>query len=317
MQFKIHSPKILAIVLLWFTALCFAVVIDRLASAFPPPDPSPVVAQRVQKSPETIDYPPLGSSAAQFPAPTKPIKTEITTFQTPNSVRAASPQEKLRSRSVSAGETPNSTLTSAAPAAPTLTQPPYEISWADPSNYGERYARDIYGNLVSNSPIIVFHETVGSVDSALNTFQTPHPNEDDQVSYHTLIRLNGTVVYVVPPEKRAFGAGNSVFNGSNGPEAVKTHRLYPPSVNNFAYHISLETPPDGRNDAYSHSGYTEAQYRSLAWLVAQSTVPDERITTHRAIDRSGERIDPRSFDMNKFLNLLRQYRETQQNQQNQ
>jgi N-acetyl-anhydromuramyl-L-alanine amidase AmpD len=184
----------------------------------------------------------------------------------------------------------------------------YEISWADPSNYGERYGQDIEGNPVNNLPIIVLHETVGSVDSAINFFQTPHSNEDDQASYHTLIRLNGTVVYIVPPEKRAFGAGNSIFNGANGPEAVKTHRLYPASVNNFAYHVSLETPYDGRNNGYHHSGYTQAQYRSLAALIAQSSVPEDRITTHRAVDRSGERIDPRSFDQGRFFNYLRQYR---------
>ena len=35
-----------------------------------------------------------------------------------------------------------------------------------------------------------------------------------------------------------------------------------------------------------------AQYLALAWLVAHTGVPDERITTHRAIDQSGSRIDP-------------------------
>jgi N-acetyl-anhydromuramyl-L-alanine amidase AmpD len=154
----------------------------------------------------------------------------------------------------------------------------------------------------------VLHETVYSANSAINYFRAPHTNEADQASYHTLIRLNGTVVYLVPPDKRAYGAGNSVFDGPNGPESVHTHRQYPPSVNNFAYHISLETPPDGENDQQTHSGYTEAQYRSLAWLVAQSSVPDDRITTHRAVDRSNSRMDPRSFDFSYFLALLHQQR---------
>lgn len=186
--------------------------------------------------------------------------------------------------------------------------PKYEIAWAHPLNYGERYTKDIYGRPVYNQPIIVLHETVNSAASAINHFQTPHQNEDNQASYHTLIKLDGTVVYIVPPGKRAFGAGNSVFKGSNGLEAVKTDPNLPPSVNNFAYHVSLETPSDGRNAKRRHSGYTNAQYQSLAWLIAQSRVPDSRITTHKIVDRSGTRIDPRSFNRRKFLSLLHSYR---------
>ena len=83
---------------------------------------------------------------------------------------------------------------------------------------------------------------------------------------------------------------------------------FPPSVNNFAYHVAFETPPDGRNNTKNHSGYTQVQYNSLAWLVAQSKVPEDRITTHKAVDRSGSRIDPRSFNFQKFLSLLKTYR---------
>jgi N-acetyl-anhydromuramyl-L-alanine amidase AmpD len=187
-------------------------------------------------------------------------------------------------------------------------RPKYEITWAHPVNYGERYQQDIYGRPVYNQPIIVLHETVYSAASAINHFQTPHPNEDEQASYHALIKLDGTVVYLVPPEKRAFGAANSIFESPNGLETVKTHPKLSPSVNNFAYHVSLETPLDGRNHNISHSGYTDAQYQSLAWLLVQSRVPDARITTHKAVDRSGNRIDPRSFDTKKFLNLLHSYR---------
>jgi hypothetical protein len=185
--------------------------------------------------------------------------------------------------------------------------PPQQAAPAHPTNYGDRYAKDIFGKPVNNQPLIVLHETVGTADSAINTFQTPHYQESDQSSYHSIIRRDGTVVYIVPPEKRAFGAGNSVFNGPNGPEAVRTHRQFPPSVNNFAYHISLETPPDGDNNGETHSGYTEQQYQSLAWLVAHTSVTDDRITTHRDVDRSGSRIDPRSFDTAKFFSLLHSY----------
>jgi len=187
-------------------------------------------------------------------------------------------------------------------------QPRYEISWAHPSNYGQRYTRDVNGFPVSIQPIIVIHETVNSASSALHNFQTPHTNENAQVSYHALIKLDGTIVYIVPREFRAFGAGNSVFNGANGIETVKTHQQFPPSVNNFAYHIAFETPLDGWNSSNHHSGYTQLQYNSLAWLVGQTNVPENRITTHKAVDRSGKRIDPRSFERWKFLSLLKSYR---------
>ncbi|OUL30078.1 N-acetylmuramoyl-L-alanine amidase [Nostoc sp. RF31YmG] len=190
-------------------------------------------------------------------------------------------------------------------------KPQYEITPVDPSNYGDRYAKDINGVSLHNQPIVVLHETSNSASSAINFFQTPHDNENIQASYHTLIKRDGTVVYLIPPEKRAFGAGNSVFDGPNGSETVKTNPNLPPSVNNFAYHVSLETPPEawGDNHVQSHSGYTEAQYHSLAWLIAQSQVPEDRITTHRAVDRSGQRIDPISFDFNKFFDLLHSYRQ--------
>ena len=189
--------------------------------------------------------------------------------------------------------------------------PKYVVAWADPSNYGDRFATDVYGTPVNNPPIIVLHETTNSAQSAVNTFRSNNSQDENrQVSYHTLIARNGLVVYLVPPDKRAFGAGNSVFDGLNGSETVQTNPTLKPSVNNFAYHVSLETPPDAWDkNVSSHSGYTDEQYNSLAWLVAQSDVPDERITTHRAVDRSGQRIDPVSFDFDKFYSILHSFRE--------
>lgn len=191
-------------------------------------------------------------------------------------------------------------------------RPQYEITQVDPSNYGDRYAKDINGVPVRNQPIVVIHETSNSASSAINFFQTSHDNENIQASYHTLIKLDGTVVYLIPPEKRAFGAGNSVFDGPNGSETVKTNPNLPPSVNNFAYHVSLETPPEawGDKEAKNHTGYTEAQYYSLAWLIAQSQVPDDRITTHKAVDRSRQKVDPINFDFDKFFELLHSYRQS-------
>ena len=189
-------------------------------------------------------------------------------------------------------------------------QPKYVEVAIHPSNYGDRYSVDVNGNSLNNLPIVVLHETTNSARSAINTFRTHHQNDNDQVSYHTLITLDGTIIYLVPSDKRAFGAGNSVFKSSQGIETVKTNPNLASSVNNFAYHVSLETPLDGRKMSQSyHSGYTEAQYKSLAWLVALSDIPEERVTTHQNVDLSGQRFDPRSFDFDKFLAILHTFRQ--------
>jgi N-acetylmuramoyl-L-alanine amidase len=186
------------------------------------------------------------------------------------------------------------------------------IALADSSNYGDRYFKDLNGRPANQEPIIVLHETVGSTGSVMSYFQTFHADEDEQASYHTLVTPDGTIVYFVPPDKRAFGAGNSEFVSASGREAVQTSPRHPRSVNNFAYHISLETPEDGMNDNKFHSGYTEAQYRSLAWLIARTGVRDRRITTHRNVDRSNSRIDPRSFNFKVFQKFLNSYPRTQE-----
>ncbi len=190
-------------------------------------------------------------------------------------------------------------------------KPRYFMTTIDPTNYGDRYSTDFYGNSVNNLPLVVLHETTNSVASAINTFKTPHSRDSNQVSYHVLIALDGSIIYLLTSDKRAFGAGNSVFESPLGKETVKTNSNLPPSVNNFAYHISLETPPDGwgKSRQNYHSGYTDNQYKSLAWLLAQSNIPDDRITTHKNVDRSGQRFDPRSFDFDKFLKILHTYRQ--------
>ena len=265
-----------------------------------------------------------GRAASPIPQGSQP-QASPTPSPVPSNQPAGSPSPQVRPAAspTSRPERPSPAAPVAAPALAPITPvfatpnpavmnriPAMANAPADPTNYGDRYATDIYGRPVNNALIVVLHETVGSASSAVNTMQAPHPNEDDQVSYHSVIKRDGTVIYLVAPEKRAFGAGNSVFNGSNGPETVKTHKDFPPSVNNFAYHISLETPGDGGNSAQTHSGYSSQQYQSLAWLVAWTNVPYDRITTHRAVDQSGSRIDPRSFDTQQLTAQLQNYPRT-------
>lgn len=167
----------------------------------------------------------------------------------------------------------------------------------DPSNYGVRFERDAFGHPVDPTPqMVVLHETVYGIGSALRTFQTPHPRDEDQVSYHTLIGLDGQVIDVLDPSQRAFGAGNSAFNG----RWVVTNPQVGGSINNFALHIALETPLDGEDNDPGHSGYSRKQYDALALVLSdwmrRFPIPATHITTHRHVDLGGERADPRSFD---------------------
>jgi N-acetyl-anhydromuramyl-L-alanine amidase AmpD len=171
----------------------------------------------------------------------------------------------------------------------------------DPSNFGQRYRLDAFGSPIDPTPrVIVLHETVYGLSSALNTFKTPHADDADQVSYHSLIGLDGELVRVVDPRLRAFGAGYSAFNN----QWVVTNPKVAGSINNFALHLSLETPEDGEDEAAGHSGYTQAQYDTMAIELAQwmqrFSIPVEHITTHRYVDLGGERADPRSLDWNEL-----------------
>ncbi|MFN9661276.1 MAG: N-acetylmuramoyl-L-alanine amidase [Cyanobacteriota bacterium] len=173
---------------------------------------------------------------------------------------------------------------------------------AHPTNYDRREKRDAEGQLVEHVPMmIVLHETVASEEDTLNFFRTPHPDESDQASYHMLIPEDGRRVRIVSDADRAFGAGNSAFSNYT----IRLKPNTPGSINNVALHLSFVSPPDGRGEAPTHSGYTERQYRSAAaqvllWQAAYA-IPLDRLTTHKSVDQSQSRTDPRSFEWKIFL----------------
>jgi N-acetyl-anhydromuramyl-L-alanine amidase AmpD len=80
------------------------------------------------------------------------------------------------------------------------------------------------------------------------------------------------------------------------------------SINNFALHLSLETPADGEETSAPHSGYTPEQYDAMALVVgdwmARYRIAPSQITTHRHVDLGGERSDPRSFDWQELRSRL-------------
>jgi len=186
--------------------------------------------------------------------------------------------------------------------------PPEILAAADPSNYGERQVRNWKGEPVPHRPsLIVLHETVVDEPTTLSLFQTPQGNDLRQASYHMLIGRDGRRLRVVADDRRAFGAGDSDFRGL----AVQLRPAIPASVNNIALHVSLVSPADGADgERRHHSGYTRAQYASLARQLVQWQslygIASERIVTHQEVDRSGSRRDPRSFHWNLLASELRQ-----------
>ena len=178
---------------------------------------------------------------------------------------------------------------------------------AHPTNFGDRRRVDSLGRQVPHRPqLIVLHETVIPADATVRLFQTAHPKDEDQVSYHMLIDRDGRRLRIVPDERRAYGAGMAAF----GDFTVRIRPESVGSINNVSLHLSLESPPDGLGDGNSHSGYTQAQYDAAAAQVllwqARHGIPMSRLTTHRAVDRSHSRYDPRSFRWERFDAAYRQ-----------
>ena len=179
---------------------------------------------------------------------------------------------------------------------------------ADRSNYDPRLQQNWKGEPVPHQPeLIVLHETVVDEPTAIALFQRRQSDDAQQASYHLLIGRDGRRIRVVDDRQRAFGAGDSALNGLT----VQLRADARPSVNNIALHVSLVSPPDGADgEARGHSGYTEAQYRSLAtqialWQNLYGIRPD-RVVTHQDVDRSGTRRDPRNLDWQLLNRNLRQ-----------
>lgn len=186
---------------------------------------------------------------------------------------------------------------------------PEILRLAATSNFGQREPvdRSQEKRPVPHTPsLVVLHETVIPLSETIDLFRRHNSEDADQVSYHVLIGLDGRQYRIVPDAYRAYGSGNSLFNG----QAVQLNPLLPGSVNNVALHVSLETPPDGNLEVPYHSGYTERQYQALSVVVAhwmrRWRIPSSSLTTHQLIDRDRTKKDPRSFDGQKFFNYLAQ-----------
>lgn len=141
--------------------------------------------------------------------------------------------------------------------------------------------------------LVVIHETVVDCDTLLEYLQSPSFG----ASYHACIDRQGGIVYLVPSYEKAFAASNSEFTDPYTGEVEQLNG----SVDDFAYHIALESPTAGSK------GYTAAQYKSLAWLISKTGVEDERIVTHKEVSLSGS-DDPRDYDKDKVFEYLFLYK---------
>lgn len=142
--------------------------------------------------------------------------------------------------------------------------------------------------------LVVIHETLISAEDSILL----HADPSYYGSYHALIHRSGKITYLVPGDCKAYAAANSSFLNREGIEEHVNN-----SVDDFSYHIALETPPDGVKNIKSlhHIGYTKEQYSSLAWLIKATGVLLSRVISHSDVSKS-EIIEPRCFN-NKYLQI--------------
>lgn len=139
--------------------------------------------------------------------------------------------------------------------------------------------------------LVVIHETLISAEESIRL----HADPNYYGSYHALIHRSGFITYLTPADCKAYAAANSKFIDSFGDEEHINN-----SVNDFAYHIALETPADGIR--YYHIGYTKEQYESLAWLCASTGVSENRITTHGKVSIPSI-TEPKCFNEDYFSSI--------------
>lgn len=138
--------------------------------------------------------------------------------------------------------------------------------------------------------LVVLHETLITAQECILL----HGDADYYASYHALIHRSGLITYLTPSDCKAYAASNSRFINNLGEE-----EHIQDSVDDFAYHIALETPPDGLTRPLQeyHIGYTKEQYKSLAWLCRATGVLLSRIVDHSDISLNKPTLrEPRCFN---------------------
>lgn len=146
--------------------------------------------------------------------------------------------------------------------------------------------------------LFVIHETI--IDS--ETLEDYMADPDFLGSYHAVITIEGQIIYYVPSDMKAFAASKSRFlNLLTGEEESING-----SVDDFAYHVALETPENGRDaNKKVHAGYSIQQYKSLAWLFNATGISIDRLVNHGEL-KEPETEEPRCFNGQYFSKVLQE-----------
>lgn len=130
-------------------------------------------------------------------------------------------------------------------------------------------------------PIVVLHDSNGPADNALSW------SLDNRIkgSYHTLIRRDGEIVYLIPSWIKASACGPSSYVSKVGPISING------SVDPFAYSICLEGPMP----------YTVDEYYSLSYLISLMDITREQVLVHNdVLDPDILDRDPCTIDMGRL-----------------
>lgn len=157
----------------------------------------------------------------------------------------------------------------------------------DRSYQSPNYGRRPWNALVS---CIVLH---ADADSKVSSAITYCCQSSSKVSYHAIVGRLGDVYELVSPDKRAWHAGVSAFDGV-------------PDCNNYSVGVCLSNRNDGVEP------FTEAALRAAADYCAMlmqkfPAITLERITTHRDVALpAGRKIDPHptTWPHDAFLQLV-------------
>jgi N-acetylmuramoyl-L-alanine amidase len=133
--------------------------------------------------------------------------------------------------------------------------------------------------------VVIHATTINTLEETIAYFLDPSA----EVSTHYVVDRDGTVVQLVPVEKRAWHAGQSMLNGVA-------------RVNDFSVGIELVNMNDGEE-------FPEAQYQATAGIIrllrSRYQIPDERIVSHAAVAiPPGRKSDPKGFDFQKLKAML-------------
>lgn len=135
---------------------------------------------------------------------------------------------------------------------------------------------------------VVLHATAETQWGTTRWFLDP----TSSVSAHFIVSKEGTILQLVPLEKRAWHAGVSDLDGV-------------PDVNNYSVGIEIVNRNDGTDP------YPDVQYAAVAHIIRQLRsrypIPDTRIVSHAQV-APARKFDPVGFDFLKLGTMLSQKR---------